>query len=177
MNKVQWVLTRWGMLGVALLAGGAVAFHGNQPTITRTPRYASPVYTVPEVLAGWHRHPAQWVGRTILVRASHNSSCNVPIARPRDNALVPCVLDGQYAVSTVLYDAPSREIIPTIKGTAKNLVFEDPIVGSIPPGVTPPTFGDPVWVWRVTLVLRQDCGPLGRGQHPCLVGESPYQMP
>jgi hypothetical protein len=105
-GRVRSSLAEWELLVAGLLAAGLLALLANAAhTAPRWPPTAMAVaptvpvgplgsiYTVDQVLAGWHRHPDRWVGRTILVLAQSYSSCEASVA-PYSDPTVPCVAPG-----------------------------------------------------------------------------------
>jgi hypothetical protein len=134
-----------------------------------------PIYTVDQVLAGWHRRPDRWVGRTILVLAQSYSSCEASVA-PYSDPTVPCVAPGpgeqQGVPDTMLYDPRTRAEIPTVFNPQSFNDLTDPVMSSSFShiGVVEIT---PLAILRVKLFTRRDCGPLGKDVHPCLLGFGP----
>lgn len=181
MGSVKGVLSQWGLLAAGLLAGGLLVLPGHQG------RPAQPAsYTIPQVLAGWHRQPVAWAGRTILdpvlgwrriqqptaeagrtvlVRGTVRASCDMrrPLGRPVGGPAVPCVLYQSGWPTFFLYDPASRALLPLYWWNGDMGIWDSH--GNI---------GKDPAVYRVRLRAWSDCGPLGVGQHPCLVGEAPH---
>jgi hypothetical protein len=177
MERMKRILARWGLLAAGLLAGAGLALHEGQPHYPPSlpPRYATPeptgvytepVYTVPQILAGWGRDPGRWVGHTVLVRSSFNGSCAGPGRPPDGRAAFPCIYPGQSDVTEVLYDGASGATIPATHGQEVSTI--DPLGDAPAPKGVNLAYWDPVAVWRVTLGTRRDCGPLAHGG-PCLL--------
>jgi hypothetical protein len=172
-----WLLGGVVVLMIALLGMHEYTVHQPQapprasPTANVMPAISSfgPVYRVDQVMAGWRQHPNQWVGRTILVRAQSYSSC-VASSSPYYDTTIPCVEYNykQIVPWRMLYDTATRAEIPAIDRPNRQSILTDPELGSSfnHPGVLDIPLPA---ILRVTLVTRRDCGPLGKGQHPCLL--------
>jgi hypothetical protein len=184
MGRVRGVLGQWGLLAAGLLASAMLVLYGHEA------RPAQPApYTIPQVLAGWHRQPAAWAGRTVLtpvlswipstwtiqypaaagrtvlVRGTVRDSCDMrrPLGRPVGGPAVPCVLYQSGWPTFFLYDPTSRALLPLYWWDGDMYIWDSH--GNI---------GNDPAVYRVRLRAWSDCGPLGLGQHPCLVGEAPH---
>jgi hypothetical protein len=188
LDRVRSVLLEWELLGVGILLVGILALVGYAehqtnavprrtlpaPTVNVTPVISAwgLVYGVDQVLANWQRHPKQWVGRAILVRAQSFSSC-VVAGPPWNDTTTPCL---EFPINddptTMLYDPRTRAEIPTLFTPSAPGSPMDPVAGSHMIGPTTWSIGPPA-VFRVTFTTRQDCGPLGKDQHPCLLGLGP----
>lgn len=185
MARLSSILGQWGLLAAGLLAGGALVLPGHQG------RPAQPAsYTIPQVLAGWHRQPVAWAGRTVLdpvrqsspqlsgvlqptaeagrtvlVRGVIYLSCDPrkPFSPPTGGPAVPCAPFASGWPTFFLYDLASHVLLPLYWWDGDMSIWDSH--GSI---------GNDPAVYRVRLRSWRDCGPLGLGQHPCLVGEAPH---
>jgi hypothetical protein len=133
------------------------------------PKCCSAIYTVPQVLAGWYRHPREWVGHTILIRAESYNVCS-PNGPPSNDQTIPCFTTPLYPdePSRMLYDPASHTEIPIYwrPGMALDLTDPQPEAGG--------AFAVPPIVLHTTLISQWDCGRLGLGRHPCLLAVSPH---
>jgi hypothetical protein len=146
------------------------------PPVSLTPLMsaAGPVYRVDQVLALWHHTPSAVLDHSLLVHAHSYSACVAP--EEFQDQTIPCIQPYNAPVWSMLYDPATHAEIPTIiRLCMLGCLLDDPVMASGGFHRRGYMVFGPVPTVRISFVQRQDCGPLGRDQHPCLLGVDPQQ--
>jgi hypothetical protein len=175
---VKRILGQWGLLMVALAAGGVLALHERQPAAALPPPPAHS-YTVAQVEAGLHNHPAAWLGHTFWVRSTWWDTCGW-LMDPSNLGpnLIPnrtCSLPSPGLPQNGLVDkvSASKPVAPEDPILAVRVVDEE---SWIPGGPLKLAAGVPAY-YELSLSMDSPCtendgGPVETvtGEAPCPVG-------